>query len=425
MCARCTASRLSDASACARLPAAERQRRRRAAGCRRSRRSSRARPRSRARARCRATRSCCSASITRLRHLRDLPPEVALVAVDEEPHQPRDVFDALPQRRQVNRIDAQAVVQVGAEACPRRPPPRGRDASRRSRARPPSSCARIRRARTRLPAARGGTSPGSPAAGRRSRRGRSCRRRPARSGPAASPTAPVNAPFSWPNSSLSTSVGGSAAQLTRTSGRACRRLRSCSARANSSLPVPVGPEQQHARVGRRDLRQARQREPQRRALADDVVEVVIALDLLFQIHVVRLEPGVQPFDLGDAGAQRVLVAAAAAARRPGSLTTSCRRSTSGCGHRRVTPGAVDHQRADHLPGDRRRHAQDGAGPHAAVCSRAAIASAGSSSGREMATSSPRARRSMSQASGTGVWCAVGRRSRCRWERAHAPPRPTR
>ena len=54
-------------------------------------------------------------------------------------------------------------------------------------------------------------------------------------------TAPVNAPFSWPNSSLSTSVGGSAAQLTRTSGRACRRLRSCSARANSSLPVPVGP----------------------------------------------------------------------------------------------------------------------------------------------------------------------------------------
>ena len=55
-------------------------------------------------------------------------------------------------------------------------------------------------------------------------------------------------------------------------------------------------EQQHVRVRRRDLRQPRQREPQRRAFADDVVEVVIALDLLFQIHVVGLEPGVQLFD---------------------------------------------------------------------------------------------------------------------------------
>ena len=35
----------------------------------------------------------------RLRHLRDVPPEVALVAVDEEPDQPRDVLGALPQRR--------------------------------------------------------------------------------------------------------------------------------------------------------------------------------------------------------------------------------------------------------------------------------------------------------------------------------------
>jgi hypothetical protein len=37
---------------------------------------------------------------------------------------------------------------------------------------------------------------------------------------------------------------------------------------------------------------------------------VIALDFLFQIHVVRLEPCVQPFNLGNARAQRVLVAAA-------------------------------------------------------------------------------------------------------------------
>ena len=140
--------------------------------------------------------------------------------------------------------------------------------------------------------------------------------------PCRSATAPVKAPFSWPNSSLSTSVGGSAAQLTRTSGRACRRLRSCSARANSSLPVPVGPEQQHARVRRRHLRQPRQRQPQRRALADDVVEVVIALDLLFQIHVVGFEPGVELLDHGDVGAQRALVARRAAAPRRGSRTAA-------------------------------------------------------------------------------------------------------
>ena len=43
------------------------------------------------------------------------------------------------------------------------------------------------------------------------------------------------------------------------------------------------PEQQHAGVGRRHLRQPRQRQAQRRALADDVVEVVIALDLFLQV----------------------------------------------------------------------------------------------------------------------------------------------
>ena len=45
--------------------------------------------------------------------------------------------------------------------------------------------------------------------------------RPARSGPAARVTAPVKAPRSWPNSSLSSRSAGSAAQLTSTSG-ACR-----------------------------------------------------------------------------------------------------------------------------------------------------------------------------------------------------------
>ena len=51
----------------------------------------------------------------------------------------------------------------------------------------------------------------------------------------------MNAPFSWPNSSLSTRPAESAAQLTVTSRRSRRGLDSWIARATSSLPVPVSP----------------------------------------------------------------------------------------------------------------------------------------------------------------------------------------
>ena len=53
--------------------------------------------------------------------------------------------------------------------------------------------------------------------------------------------APVNAPFSWPNSSDSTSVSGMAATLTATNGWPARSLRWWIARATSSLPVPLSP----------------------------------------------------------------------------------------------------------------------------------------------------------------------------------------
>ena len=53
--------------------------------------------------------------------------------------------------------------------------------------------------------------------------------------------APVKAPFSWPNSSVSSSVSGIAAQLIATNGPSARGLSACSARANSSLPVPLSP----------------------------------------------------------------------------------------------------------------------------------------------------------------------------------------
>ncbi len=56
--------------------------------------------------------------------------------------------------------------------------------------------------------------------------------------------APVNEPFSWPNSSDSISSAGTAAQLSETKGADCRGLFSCSVRAISSLPVPVSPRMQ-------------------------------------------------------------------------------------------------------------------------------------------------------------------------------------
>jgi hypothetical protein len=53
--------------------------------------------------------------------------------------------------------------------------------------------------------------------------------------------APVKAPRSWPKSSLSSRLSGSAAQLSATKGEFRRRLFWCRARATSSLPVPDSP----------------------------------------------------------------------------------------------------------------------------------------------------------------------------------------
>ncbi len=53
--------------------------------------------------------------------------------------------------------------------------------------------------------------------------------------------APVNAPRTWPNSSLSTSDAGTAAAFTATNGPFFRGPFWCSAWATSSLPVPVSP----------------------------------------------------------------------------------------------------------------------------------------------------------------------------------------
>ena len=53
--------------------------------------------------------------------------------------------------------------------------------------------------------------------------------------------ADVKEPFSWPNSSLSMSSLGMAAQFTSTNGIALRLLSWWRLRATSSLPEPLGP----------------------------------------------------------------------------------------------------------------------------------------------------------------------------------------
>ncbi len=59
--------------------------------------------------------------------------------------------------------------------------------------------------------------------------------------PARALVAPVNAPFSCPNSSLSISVPTTAAQSTTMYGAGARGDSVCSVRAIMSLPVPVSP----------------------------------------------------------------------------------------------------------------------------------------------------------------------------------------
>ncbi len=134
----------------------------------------------------------------------------------------RDVAAPRAQRRDLDLDDREPVVEILAQrdagrARPHRPVGRGDDArvaARAARCRP--------RARRSPPARRAGAWSAAPDPDRRSRRGRACPRPPPRSGRCAGAVAPVNAPRSWPKSSLSISVGGSAARLTATNGSRAR-----------------------------------------------------------------------------------------------------------------------------------------------------------------------------------------------------------
>ena len=102
--------------------------------------------------------------------------------------------------------------------------------------------------------ARAAGSAAARSAARRSRRGTACRRAPRRSSRRASSVAPVNAPFSWPNSSRRDQLARNRAAVDRDERPVSRAASSRgSTRASRSLPVPVSPTNQHAAVGLRRL----------------------------------------------------------------------------------------------------------------------------------------------------------------------------
>ncbi len=155
--------------------------------------------------------------------------------------QGRDVLGAVAKRRDDDPGDVEAVEQVFAESAGGdffgQVAVRGRDDAAHRCARvsvpPTRSNSRCWRTRRILAWADSGSSPTSsrkmvPPAARSNR-------------PGFWRSAPVKAPRSWPNSSLSTRPSGNAPQLTRMNGPSARLEWRWSASATSSLPVPLSP----------------------------------------------------------------------------------------------------------------------------------------------------------------------------------------
>ena len=91
-------------------------------------------------------------------------------------------------------------------------------------------------------------------------------------------SAPVNAPRSWPNSSLSISVGGSAPQSTTTNGRPCAA--EVVQRSRDQLLARAGlARDQHRDVASRRLRDVRHQPPHHRRATDHAAERLVAVDL--------------------------------------------------------------------------------------------------------------------------------------------------
>jgi hypothetical protein len=95
-------------------------------------------------------------------------------------------------------------------------------------------------------------------------------------------------PHSWPNNSLSTRPAEIALQFTLTSGRSLRALRSWTARATSSLPVPSR-RKKHGGVRGRDELDLCNISSNEAATADHLLEVVLPADFFLEVDVFLLQ----------------------------------------------------------------------------------------------------------------------------------------
>ena len=161
--------------------------------------------------------------------------------VQKRRRQLQDVGAPFTQRRQLDVEHLQAIEQVLAEGPVFDRLAQVGDLSRQSPARSPSRFACRRAAGTRAPAAPSGTSPAPPGSSRSPRRGTAPRPRRARFGQVWQGVRLVNAPRSYPNSSDSSSVSGSAAQLRAMNGPCLRGELRWMNRATTSLPGPDSP----------------------------------------------------------------------------------------------------------------------------------------------------------------------------------------
>ena len=177
--------------------------------------------------------------------------------------------------------------------------------------------------------------------------------------------APVKAPFSRPNSSLSTSVVGNRGAVDPHHRPPAARAQVVDPRREQLLAGAGLAEQQHGRIGGRDLLDQLEGLANRRALADDVAEAGAVADFGSQVDVLRVQLVAQPDHFGMGGAQRLVALAAGQhvaegggehaehvqfVRRPGALPSK----------------RVEAHGADDPAGDGQRHGDRRADAEAAI-----------------------------------------------------------
>ena len=109
--------------------------------------------------------------------------------------------------------------------------------------------------------------------------------------------APVKAPFSWPNSSLSSSPVGMAAQLSLTKVRLSRGTQLVQGAGDEFLARARFATNEHRGAGGGDRLHLLQHPVQGGALADDLAEVVLGADLLLQVGILLGELVLERLDL--------------------------------------------------------------------------------------------------------------------------------